>query len=300
VTTAASQRSWLTGLIGQGVGPSLTPELHEREAARQRLRYVYKVIDQPDGRIDRGHLERLLSAAMELGFDGLNITHPFKQAMVSLVDEVAPTVAAIGAMNTVLLQGGRTVGHNTDVSGFRRSFTDGLPEVDRERVVLIGAGGAGTAVARALSELGVGRLLVVDPDRDRASALVATLEKQETEVELVPATPAALAEAVAGSAGLVNASPMGMAAHPGSPVPAELLRPDLWLADIVYRPLDTALLQAAREVGCSVLSGAGMAVHQAADAFELITGRPADRGAMLRDFDELVEAEAFATRERNR
>ena len=300
MTTAASQRSWLTGLIGQGVGPSLTPELHEREAARQRLRYVYKVIDQPDGRIDRGHLERLLSAAMELGFDGLNITHPFKQAMVSLVDEVAPTVAAIGAMNTVLLQGGRTVGHNTDVSGFRRSFTDGLPEVDRERVVLIGAGGAGTAVARALSELGVGRLLVVDPDRDRASALVATLEKQETEVELVPATPAALAEAVAGSAGLVNASPMGMAAHPGSPVPAELLRPDLWLADIVYRPLDTALLQAAREVGCSVLSGAGMAVHQAADAFELITGRPADRGAMLRDFDELVEAEAFATRERNR
>ncbi len=186
------------------------------------------------------------------------------------------------------------------MSGFRRSFTDGLPEVDRERVVLIGAGGAGTAVAHALGELGVGRLFVVDPDRGRASALAATLRERATEVELVPATRQGLAEALAGSAGLVNASPMGMAAHPGSPVPAELLRRDLWLADIVYRPLDTALLGAARAQGCSVLSGAGMAVHQAADAFELITGRPADRGAMLRDFDELVEAEASATRERNR
>ena len=300
MTAAAPQRSWLAGLIGHGVGPSLTPELHEREAARQGLRYVYKVLDQPDATIDRERLERLLAAAVELGFDGLNITHPFKQAMVPLVDEVAPTVAAIGAMNTVLLRDGRTVGHNTDVSGFRRSFTDGLPDVDRDRVVLIGAGGAGTAVAHALGELGVGRLLVVDPDRDRASGLAATLRQHDTDVELVPATRAELSKAVAGSAGLVNASPMGMAAHPGSPVPAELLRGDLWLADIVYRPLETALLGAAREAGCSVLTGAGMAVHQAADAFELITGRSADRGAMLRDFDELVAAEAEATKERNR
>lgn len=294
MTAGTVQRSWLAGLIGQGVGPSLSPELHEREAARQGLRYVYKVIDQPGGGIDRQRLERLLSGAVELGFDGLNVTHPFKQAMVPLVDRTAPAVTAIGALNTVLLRGGRTEGHNTDVSGFRRSFADGLPDVDREQVVLIGAGGAGTAVAHALSELGVRRLLVVDLDQARASALAATLRDQPTEVELVEATGAGLAEAVARSAGLVNASPMGMAAHPGSPVPGALLRHDLWLADIVYRPLETALLVAARRAGCRVLSGAGMAVHQAADAFELITGRPADRGAMLRDFDELVAAEAEA------
>ena len=299
--TAADQRSWLTGLIGHGVGPSLTPELHEREGARQGIRYVYKVIDLPDGEIDRTRLERLLAGAVELGFDGLNVTHPVKQAMVALVDEVDGAVEAIGALNTVLIRDGRTVGHNTDVSGFRRSFLDGLPDVDRSRVVLIGAGGAGTAVAHALADLGVRRLLVVDPDEDRAAALAATLREQATEVELVPV--AGLADAVASSVGLVNASPMGMAAHPGSPVPAELLRDDLWLADIVYRPLDTALLGAARAAGCPVLSGAGMAVHQAADAFELITGRQADCGAMLRDFDELVAAEAAAgdpTRERNR
>ena len=299
--TAADQRSWLTGLIGHGVGPSLTPEMHEREAARQGLRYVYKVIDQPDVAVDRSRLERLLAGAVELGFDGLNVTHPAKQAMVPLVDEVAPAVGAIGALNTVLIRDGRTVGHNTDVSGFRRAFADGLPDAARDRVVLIGAGGAGTAVAHALADLGVRRLLVVDPDRDRATALAATLLDQSATVELVSED--GLAQAVGGAAGLVNASPMGMASHPGSPVPAELLRPGLWLADIVYRPLDTALLSDARAAGCAVLSGAGMAVHQAADAFELITGRQADRGAMLRDFDELVAAESAAgdpTRERNR
>jgi shikimate dehydrogenase len=266
------------------------------EAGRQGLRYVYKVVDQPDGAVDRQRLQRLLTGAIELGFDGLNVTHPFKQAMVPLVDEVDPAVAAIGALNTVLLRDGRTVGHNTDVSGFRRSFVDGLPDVDRDRVVLIGAGGAGTAVAHALSKLGVTELLVVDPDHIRASTLAASLRDRATDVELVPATREGLSAALRTSAGLVNASPVGMAAHPGSPVPAELLRPDLWLADIVYRPLETALLGAAREAGCRVLTGAGMAVHQAADAFELITGRTSDRGAMLRDFDELVEAEADAAR----
>lgn len=300
----SARRSWLTGLIGHGVGPSLTPELHEREAERQGLRYVYKIIDQPDGVVDAARLERLLAGAIELGFDGLNVTHPVKQAMVSLVDEVAPAVRAIGALNTVLIRDGRTTGHNTDVTGFRRSFADELPGVDRERVVLIGAGGAGTAVAHALADLGVRRLLVVDLDAARATTLATSLAGAAAEVELVDPTRAGVAAALESAAGVVNASPMGMAAHPGSPVPRELLHPGLWLADIVYRPLVTALLADARAVGCTVLSGAGMAVHQAADAFELITGREADRAAMLRDFDELVAAETSLSRdtteERNR
>ena len=236
MNAALPRRSWLSGLIGHGVGPSLTPEMHEREAERQGIRYVYKVIDQPDGSVDRDHLAHLLAAAIELGFDGLNITHPVKQAMVPLVDEVAPAVSAIGALNTVLIRDGRTIGHNTDVSGFLESFADELPDVDRDRVVLLGAGGAGTAVAHALAEVGVGQLLVIDPDRDRGQVLAASLAERPTQVELVPATREGLAAAVATSAGLVNATPVGMEAHPGSPVPPELLRADLWLADIVYRP----------------------------------------------------------------
>ena len=295
MNAARPRRSWLSGLIGHGVGPSLTPEMHEREAERQGIRYVYKLIDQPDGSVDRDHLAHLLAAAIELGFDGLNITHPVKQAMVPLVDEVAPAVSAIGALNTVLIRDGRTIAHNTDVSGFLESFADELPDVDRDRVVLLGAGGAGTAVAHALAEMGVGQLLVYDPDRDRGQTLTASLAGRRTQVELVPATREGLAAAVATSAGLVNATPVGMETHPGSPVPPELLRADLWLADIVYRPLDTDLLTAARRAGCTVLTGAGMAVHQAADSFELFTGLPADRAAMRRDFDELVAVEAAAT-----
>lgn len=299
-----ARRSWLAGLIGHGVGPSLTPELHEREAARQGLRYVYKVLDLPDTTVDVARLERMVAGAVELGYDGLNITHPVKQATVALVDGVSPQVRAIGALNTVLVRDGRTIGHNTDVTGFHRSFADGLAGADRDRIVLIGAGGAGTAVAHALVELGVRTLLVVDPAHERSAALARTLDGHAVDVEVVGATRDGLAEALGTSAGLVNASPMGMAAHPGSPVPADLLRPGLWVADIVYRPLDTVLLGLARDAGCRVLNGAGMAVHQAADAFELITGRAADRAAMLRDFDELVAAETSTSRdttgERNR
>lgn len=291
MSAGSAQRSWLAGLIGHGIGSSLTPELHEREAERQGLRYVYKVIDLPSGPVGAGRLEQLLGSAVELGFDGLNVTHPVKQSMVPLVEELSPAVAAIGALNTVLIRDGHTAGHNTDVSGFRRSFADGLPVVDRDRVMLLGAGGAGTAVAHALADLDVRRLLVVDPDRRRAEALRESLHDRPVEIELVPATDEGIAAALASSDGLVNASPMGMAAHPGLPVPETLLRPELWVADIVYRPLDTALLTAARRAGCTVLSGAGMAVHQAADAFELITGRSGDRRAMLHDFDELASAE---------
>lgn len=291
MSAASTQRSWLAGLIGQGIGSSLTPELHEREAERQGLRYVYKVIDLPSGPVGAGRLEQLLSSAVELGFDGLNVTHPVKQSMVPLVEELSPAVAAIGALNTVLIRDGHTAGHNTDVSGFRRAFADGLPMADRDRVMLLGAGGAGTAVAHALADLGVRRLLVVDPDRGRAEALAGSLHDRPVEIELVPATDEGVAAALASSDGIVNASPMGMAAHPGLPVPDALLRPGLWVADIVYRPLDTALLTASRRAGCTVLSGAGMAVHQAADAFELLTGLSADRKAMLHDFDELASAE---------
>ena len=168
MTGQAMPRSWLAGLIGHGVGPSLTPELHEREAQRQGLRYVYKVVEQPAGPLDTRRLERLLAGAIELGFDGLNVTHPAKQAMVPLVDERDSAVESIGALNTVLIRGGRTTGHNTDVTGFLQAFELGLPDVDRDRVVLIGAGGAGTAVAHALVQLGVKQLLVVDPDQHRA------------------------------------------------------------------------------------------------------------------------------------
>lgn len=284
-------RSFLAGLIGQGVKPSLTPGMHEREAARQGIRYVYKTVDLDDARVSPDHLRELLAFAVELGFDGLNVTHPVKQAMVPLVDRVTPDVEAIGALNTVLIADGETVGHNTDVTGFAEAFRDGLPDAALDEVVLLGAGGAGTAVAHALLHCGVRRLLVADPDPDRADVLVASTGRLAPGSDVHLLDPAEIGTALRSASGLVNASPVGMAAHPGSPVPVDLLHPDLWVADIVYRPLVTSLLSAAGARGCRTLSGAGMAVHQAADAFELITGRPARRQAMFDDFDSMVAAE---------
>ncbi len=273
----STRRSFLVGLIGQGIKPSLTPEMHEREAARHGLRYVYKGIDLDDGRSVTADLDRMLRAAVELGFDGLNVTHPVKQAAAALVDRRTPAVEAIGALNTILVEGGRTEGHNTDVTGFVRAFRDGLPGAALERVVLLGAGGAGTAVAHALVQLGVRRLVVVEKDPARADELRASVTRAAPDLDTDVAGVADAAAALADADGLVNATPVGMAAHPGSPVAVDDLRPNLWVADIVYRPLVTDLLRGAGAVGCRTLDGAGMAVHQAADAFELFTGRAADR-----------------------
>lgn len=291
-----ARRSILAGLLGQGVGPSLTPELHEREAARQGLRYVYKTVDLRDDRVGPEHLRDLLGAAVELGFDGLNVTHPVKRAFVPLVDEVSAPVAALGALNTVVVQDGRTVGHNSDVTGFTAAFRDGMADVELGEVLLLGAGGAGAAVAHALGALGVQRLLVADPDPEHLGTVIRSLADARTPMRVAAVGVRDLPDAVGRVAGIVNTSPVGMAEHPGAPLDTDLLRPRLWVADIVYRPLDTPLLREARDRGCRTLSGSGMAVHQAADAFELITGRPADRAAMFRDFDELVAGETAGRR----
>jgi shikimate dehydrogenase len=288
------RRSLLAGLIGQGVEPSLTPELHEREAQRQGLRYVYKTIDLDHDELAPAALERLLSSALRLGFDGLNVTHPAKQAMVPLVDRVTESVREIGALNTIVIESGTTVGHNTDVTGFASAMREGLPSADLRHVVLFGAGGAGTAVAHALATLGVERLDVFDPTTERLAALKCSVEGLTRGVEVHTLAAYEVPDSMRAASGMVNATPIGMAAHPGTPTDSDLLHPGLWVADIVYRPLRTVLLEQATQRGCQVLSGAGMAVHQAIDAFELITGRRAHRDAMFKDFDEMVAVEAAA------
>ncbi len=286
-----ARRSHLAGLLGQGIGPSLSPELHEREALRQGLRYTYKLVELHDGELHPDRLRELLAHAVRLGFDGLNVTHPVKHAMAPVVDELAPEAAALGAINTIVVEDGTTRGHNTDVTGFALAVREGLSDVRRDRVVLVGAGGAGTAVAHALTGLGVDTLAVVDTDPARARRLAESLGEVRDRMAVDVAAPDRLPELLGGAAGLVNATPLGMAAHPGSPVPPGLLHHDLWVADIVYRPLRTELVRAADAAGCRVLTGAAMAINQAADAFELITGRPADRAAMAADFDRLVADE---------
>jgi len=163
VRLAAASRSVLVGLIGSGIQASRTPALHEREGAAQGLAYVYKIIDLDTLGLTAKALPELLTAARRFGFAGLNITHPCKQSVIPLLDELSPDARALGAVNTVVFgSAGRTVGHNTDWSGFAESFKRGLPDAVRHWVVQFGAGGAGAAVAHALLTLGVGELSIVD------------------------------------------------------------------------------------------------------------------------------------------
>lgn len=276
--------SYLIGLVGSGIGPSASPALHEREADELGLRYVYRLLDLD---VLRRPVGDVVAAARLAGFDGLNVTHPAKQLVLEHLDELSPEAEALGAVNTVVFERGRAIGHNTDATGFARSLGRGLPDVRMDDVVLLGAGGAGAAVAHALLSLGTGRLTIHDVDRARGENLAEALNERFGEGRAEAGDLAAVENAD----GLVHATPTGMAAHPGSPVAAELLRPDLWVADIVYRPLETALLAAARARGCRVLNGGGMVVLQAAESFRLFTGVEPDPARMLRHFDAL-EGEA--------
>jgi shikimate dehydrogenase len=284
-TIMQEQRSVLLGLIGHGIQGSLTPAMHEREGAAQGLKVIYKLIDLQKLDLDVKALPELLTAAERMGFAGLNITYPCKQEVIPLLAELSDNARALGAVNTVVLRGGKRFGHNTDLFGYAENLRRGLSDVRRDRVVQVGAGGAGSAVAEALMQLGVGHLTIFDTDASRAEQVAADLRARHGSAR---ATAGGDLKSVLSEAdGLVNTTPVGMAKLPGTPVPPEFLRPELWVSEIIYFPLETELLRQARAIGCRTLDGGGMAVFQAVRAFELFTGITADADRMRRHFDEL-------------
>ncbi|WP_434649960.1 shikimate dehydrogenase [Pseudomonas sp. D1-2] len=275
----------LAGLIGAGIQASRTPALHEREGDAQGMRYLYRLIDLDALKLDSSALPDLLMAAERMDFTGLNITFPCKQAVIPLLDDLSAEARGIGAVNTVVLKDGKRIGHNTDCLGFAEGFRRGLGDVARKRVVQMGAGGAGAAVAHALLVEGVETLSIFDVEVSRAEALANNLNQHfgAGRARAGHDLPAAMAEAD----GLVNTTPMGMAKLPGMPMPVELLRGDLWVAEIVYFPLETELLRNARALGCRTLDGGTMAVFQAVKAFELFSGVAPDARRMLAHFQSM-------------
>jgi shikimate dehydrogenase len=279
-------KKMLVGLIGAGIQRSLTPAMHEHEAREQGLRLHYQLIDLDAARVGADKLPLLIEAARIMGFAGLNITYPCKQAVIPLLDDLADEARAMGAVNTVVFRDGRAVGHNTDGSGWAWGFRRALPDADLKRVVLLGAGGAGSAIAHAVLRLGAQQLVINDREADRAAAAADALNAQYGAGRVEAQADVALA--LRGASGLIHATPTGMDKLPGLPLPAELLRPELWVAEIVYFPLDTALLQAARARGCATVHGGTMAVGQAIGAFELFTGRAADAARVEAYFRQLL------------
>lgn len=283
--------SYVVGLIGSGITATLSAPMHEEAADRLGLRYIYRPIDLDtiaDG-VDRA--PQLMKTALELGFNAFNITLPCKQSIIAHLDELAPDAERLGAVNTVVREDGRLIGHNTDFSGFAHALDQGLPGAILDDVVQLGTGGAGSATAYALLSRGVGHLSLYDLDRSRAEARARELSAQFPAATVDALTPETLPDAVKAADGLVNATPIGMHHHPGAPLDLDLLRPDLWVADVIYLPQETALIRRARELGCRVLPGGYMAVGQAVDAFELITGIRPDDASMRTHFERLIAAQ---------
>lgn len=286
MSVTPQQTSYLLGLVGEGISASLTPAMQEQEGAECGLRVSYRLLDAARLGLGADDLPDLLDWAQRLGFDGLNVTHPFKQAVLPLLDELSDDAADLGAVNTVLLRDGRRLGRNTDWSGWSRAFRATLPDAVEDRAVLVGAGGAGVAVGYGLLDQGAEHVAVLDSDPERAEACAIRLGKRYGDHRVTAVTD--LARALDEAQGLVNATPVGMLGHPGLPVPGALVRPDLWVSDVVYFPLETELVRLARSRGCRVVPGGGMAVHQAVGAFEYFTGRVPDAERMLRHFGELT------------
>jgi len=282
----------LLGLIGAGIQQSLSPALHEAEGDAHGLRIQYRILDLDALALGESALPRLLEATRLAGFAGVNVTFPCKQAVIPLLDGLSDDARAMNAVNTVVFRDGRATGHNTDASGFAAGLRRGLPDASLERVALIGAGGAGSAVAHAMLALGTRELRIVDASSERADELVRGAGERFADRSIV-SVPGAR-DALAGAHGVINATPVGMAKLPGTPIDPTLLDASQWVADCVYRPIDTALLAAARGRGCRTLDGGGMCVGQAADAFRLFTGLEPDATRMGRTFAALIHAERAA------
>ncbi len=286
------KRTHLVGLIGANIQRSLSPALFDDFCAASGCRGHYHLMDVE--RLAGRGLAELLAAARTAGFAGVNVTYPFKEKVLALLDEVSAEARQIGAVNTVTIgRDGATAGYNTDRIGFRRNFEErlGRGSVAGQTAILVGAGGAGRAVAFALFDLGLKTLLVSDRSEAQAAGLVSALAAhhgaQCCRIEHDPAS------ALAGAAGLVNATPVGMTGLPGMPVSAGSVEARHWVADVIYSPLETELVKAAAARGARVMGGAGMCVHQAVEAFRLFTGLTPDVARLHAAF-----AQAAAERDR--
>ena len=231
----------------------------------------------------REELRLLLDGVRRLGFAGVNVTFPYKEAVVSLLDELSPGARAIGAVNTVVVRDGRLIGYNTDTTGFGRAITDLVRDPAQSIVAVIGAGGVGKAIAFALAAAGVSEITIFDTDTVKATHLATQIESHgRTKVADT------VEDAMRGATGVVNGSPVGMLPNRGTPIPDALLHKGVWVADAVYTPLWTPLLNAAKAKGAEVMTGRELAIYQAADAFELFTGLKPSAVEMGNAFDAVM------------
>lgn len=274
-------------LLGHPVGHSMSAVMHNAAFRELGLDYRYQLRDVPPA-----ELEGFVSSELRRGdFSGANVTIPHKVEIMKHLDEVDQAALKIGAVNTLLSDGGRLKGYNTDGTGAMRGLREAYGSLEGARAVLLGAGGAARAVGYHLSTL-VGELIIVNRTLVRGERLADSIRGNEecaASVSAYPYNEEALRRALADADILVNSTPVGMSPHTDeTPVVKNLLRPDLLVFDLIYNPMETRLLREAEAVGAKTLNGVNMLVYQGAEAFRLWTAVDAPVGTMMRAVEEAL------------
>jgi shikimate dehydrogenase len=259
----------VAAVIGTPIRHSLSPAIYNAAYEALDLDWLFVAFDVP-----AGEGETAVRTILTLGLVGMSVTMPHKEDAARACDELTPDAAALGAVNSVRrTDDGRLVGDSTDGEGFVRALREAGHEPAGRAVLVLGAGGAARSVVLALGRAGC--TVTVAARRANAAGAAANLAAGATAIDWADA-----ASAAAAADFVVNATPIGMAADPATPLPAAALHADQVVADLIYHPLETPLLTAARAAGAAAVEGLGMLVHQAALQVEGWTGRPAPVAAM--------------------
>ncbi len=269
------------GLIGQSIAQSRSPALHVMLGEMHDLPVRYELHEPADA--SEAAFVATLNSLREQGYRGTNVTFPYKQLALGHAAEVYQGARLVGSTNTLKLSGA-TAAHNTDYSGFIRGYRGRVGEQPAGRVLLIGAGGVGRAVAFGLFEVGAAEVMIADLNAASAASLAGALSAAGFKASCI--APGELAAVAARADGLVNCTPLGHYKTPGLPIAAELISSQRWAFDAVYTPIDTEFLVAAHRQGLAIVSGFDLFIYQGIDAFEIFTDVRVDAEKVLQCFKQ--------------
>jgi len=268
-----SGKTEVVGLFGYPVRHSASPAFQNAGFRAAGLDWIYLPFE-----VHPHNLARAMAGIVALGFRGINLTVPHKTAVTQYLDEISPEAEVVGAVNTVDIRNGRLKGYNTDGSGFAKSIREESNiELEGKTIFVMGAGGAGRAVAVQAAIEKAGEILVCDCDGNRSKALASTIDAKVRHgaAKFVPYDFQAIPAALRRCDVFVHATPLGMKPTDPIGINVDWLTPGILVYDLIYSPPETPLLRAARERGCRTQNGLGMLLYQGCTAFEIWTGIPA-------------------------
>ncbi len=259
-------------LFGKNITRSKSPYFHNELAKHLNINFSYQL-----NSIDSGDIEEFKSQTTALfgsEIQSANVTYPFKEIAIEIANKLDNSAQRVQAANTLVKKNGEIIAYNTDYSGFIQAYKNSRIQPPG-KVVLVGCGGVGKAIAMSLVDLGASELVLFDMDIQKAQALADQLASEGLQVET--ADDESLETYVKAANGLVNCTPVGHYSMPGTPIPESWIGSQDWVFDAVYTPVDTQFLLAAKEKNVSVISGFELFFYQATDAFSLFTNtRPND------------------------